>query len=533
MTSNDWPRVRLAELSTKVGSGSTPRGGEDAYKSSGTPLIRSMNVVFFGFKREGLAFIDAAQADLLRGAEVRANDVLLNITGASIGRVTLAPEDLQGSRVNQHVCIIRPIEALDPRYLRAFLSSPEMQAQINSEQYGVTRQALTKEQILGFEVPLAPPAEQKRIADKLDALLARVNACRARLDRVPGILKRFRQSVLAAATSGELTREWREERRIGFEWQHATVGELIDRIDAGLNVKCEERPPTEQERGLVKISAVTWGTYDDNESKTLPANASVPEQARIRAGDFLISRANTLELVGACVIAQTINRPVFLSDKVLRLVMTDDLKPWLLLVLQSPTGRMEIEQRASGNQLSMRNLPQASLKQVPVPIPTPEERTEIVRRAGTLLALAAAVEQRCRTERSILDRLTPAILAKAFRGELVPQDPNDAPASDLLAQIHRDAEPQSNTRPGRPSKRSFRKITRTETNMLTRKDVSSNYLASILKQRGPLEAEALWVASEMAIDDFYDQLKEEEAQALLREKRSDGDRAARMLEAVA
>jgi len=113
------------------------------------------------------------------------------------------------------------------------------------------------------------------------------------------------------------------------------VDEIIDRIEAGVNVACEERPPNEGERGLVKISAVTWGTYDDNESKTLPVGKDVPETTRIQAGDFLISRANTLELVGACVIVETVTRPVFLSDKVLRLVMPDYQKQWLLMFLQS------------------------------------------------------------------------------------------------------------------------------------------------------------------------------------------------------
>jgi type I restriction enzyme S subunit len=102
----------------------------DDYKSTGTPLIRSMNVVFFGFKRNGLAYLDEIQAEALKNAEVKAEDVLLNITGASIGRVTLAPQEAAGARVNQHVCIIRPNAALAPRFLNAYLSSPEMQDRI-------------------------------------------------------------------------------------------------------------------------------------------------------------------------------------------------------------------------------------------------------------------------------------------------------------------------------------------------------------------------------------------------------------------
>ena len=258
---------------------------------------------------------------------------------------------------------------------------------------------------------IAPLAEQKRIADKLEAVLGRVDACRARLDRLPALLKRFRQSVLAAATLGKLTEEWRMTNRVSDEWEDTTVGSIITRVEAGLNVQCDERPPRSDERGLVKISAVTWGTYDDEKSKTLPTHVKVPDSTRIRVGDFLISRANTLELVGACVIVHKVTRPVFLSDKILRLVLPDAIKPWLLIVLQSPPGRQQIESLATGNQLSMRNLAQANLRQILVPNPSSSERQEIVRRVEDLFAFADRIEARLAVAQKTIERLTPSVLA--------------------------------------------------------------------------------------------------------------------------
>ena len=113
---------KIADFATKVGSGSTPKGGEANYKSEGVPLIRSMNVHFDGFRYDGLAFLDDDQASALKNVEVSSGDVLLNITGASIGRVTVAPEKLQGARVNQHVCIIRPDKSVNNSYLRWYLA---------------------------------------------------------------------------------------------------------------------------------------------------------------------------------------------------------------------------------------------------------------------------------------------------------------------------------------------------------------------------------------------------------------------------
>jgi type I restriction enzyme S subunit len=149
----------------------------------------------------------------------------------------------------------------------------------------------------------------------------------------------------------------------------------------------------------------------------------------------LISRANTLELVGACVIVHEVNRRLYLSDKVLRLQLSDQLKPWLLIVLRSDIGRKQIEALASGNQLSMRNLSQSNLKAIRVPLPSSAEVTEIVRRVETLFAFADRLEARLQAAQTAADRLTPSLLSKAFRGELVPQDPNDEHASELLKQL--------------------------------------------------------------------------------------------------
>ncbi len=167
-----WPLVTLKSLASKIGSGATPSGGRVSYVTQGIPLIRSMNVHFRGFEPLGLVFLTSEQADKLSNVIVQADDVLLNITGASIGRVTTAPVEMVGARVNQHVTIIRPTPDLDPVFLAKFLASPAIQVMIDDVQVGATRQALTKGMIERFEIPLPPLAEQKRIVAKVDALMA-------------------------------------------------------------------------------------------------------------------------------------------------------------------------------------------------------------------------------------------------------------------------------------------------------------------------------------------------------------------------
>lgn len=204
VVSDEWPLKRVETIATKVGSGSTPKGGETSYKSEGVPLIRSMNVIFYGFKREGLAYLDADQAHDLRNVEVQANDVLLNITGASIGRVTVAPLDLNGARVNQHVCIIRPNEALLPKFLCWYFASPEMQSLIAGENYGVTRQALTKQQILDFEVPVPSVEEQQEIIRRVETLFTYADRIDVRYQAVHVHVEKLTPALLAKSFRGEL-----------------------------------------------------------------------------------------------------------------------------------------------------------------------------------------------------------------------------------------------------------------------------------------------------------------------------------------
>lgn len=183
-------------------------------------------------------------------------------------------------------------------------------------------------------------------------------------------------------------------------WRHGSVAELIEGIDAGKNLRCEERPPEVNETGIVKISAVTWGTFDPSKSKTVAPGTQLPDSTRIKAGDLLISRANTLELVGATVLVEEAPTNLHLSDKVLRLRAKPGWEKWLNLFLNSSDGRNEIESRATGNQLSMRNIGQAAISSIAVPIPPLAEQRRIVARIETLFA-------RTRRARADLERVTP------------------------------------------------------------------------------------------------------------------------------
>lgn len=165
--------VILGEYTTKIGSGSTPRGGANVYLDSGKiSLIRSQNVHNDGFKSNGLVYITDDAAKKLDGVTIEENDILLNITGDSVARVCLVPKWVLPARVNQHVAIIRvQPDEFDSRYIRYYLSSPIMQDYLlGLAASGATRNALTKMMIEKLEVPKPELLEQKRIADILSSL---------------------------------------------------------------------------------------------------------------------------------------------------------------------------------------------------------------------------------------------------------------------------------------------------------------------------------------------------------------------------
>ncbi|WP_304338004.1 restriction endonuclease subunit S [Collinsella tanakaei] len=163
-----WASITLDELCSKLGSGATPRGGKAAYKAEGVPLIRSMNVHNGHFEWKDLAHIDGNQAEKLKGVTLLKGDVLLNITGASVARSCLLPDELVGGRVNQHVSIVRVDQnRMLPIFLNAVLVSDSYQNHLldGSKMAGATREAITKDDLKKMTVPLPPLALQQEFAD--------------------------------------------------------------------------------------------------------------------------------------------------------------------------------------------------------------------------------------------------------------------------------------------------------------------------------------------------------------------------------
>ena len=167
-----WEERNLKEITTKIGSGATPLGGRKVYINEGVSLVRSMNVHYNEFKYDDLAHINDDAANQLSGVELKQNDVLFNITGASIARCCVLPDDVIPARVNQHVAILRPVtEIITPQYLCLCLICSKHQTKLLKKgEAGSTRQALTKADLENYTISLPPLSVQQRIVERLDSL---------------------------------------------------------------------------------------------------------------------------------------------------------------------------------------------------------------------------------------------------------------------------------------------------------------------------------------------------------------------------
>lgn len=192
-----WEEKALKELTSKIGSGATPKGGRKVYIESGCHLIRSMNVQYNEFKYDDLAHITDDAAEQLKGVEIQENDVLFNITGASIARCCVVPDDVLPARVNQHVSILRLNQNVLPRFLSFIMNSPKHQRELlKIGEAGSTRQALTKTDLGNHVICYPSLNEQNKMLCTLDSIKSKVDKLQENFDKISQECDALKQAIL-------------------------------------------------------------------------------------------------------------------------------------------------------------------------------------------------------------------------------------------------------------------------------------------------------------------------------------------------
>jgi type I restriction enzyme S subunit len=424
-------------------------------------------------------------------------DVLYGKLRPYLNKVILA--DRQGF-CSTEIIPLPPGGALEAGYLFYWLKSPEFLAYTSEVSHGINMPRLGTEAGRNAPFVLAPLNEQRRIAAKLDTTLAAVDACRQRLDGVAAILKRFRQAVLAAATSGKLTREWREERSCEEAWQQKTIDQIAN-VGTG-STALRSNPAFYDSSGIPWItSAATSAELITSASEFVTEEGQAASRLRIYPeGTLLVAmygEGKTRGQVSELGIAATINQACA--------AIHDPIEPYLIPFIKIVLKANYLEMRILAEGGNQPNLNLSKIKQFPIALPSKDEVFEICDRVETFFTLADQLEARLTAARKVVDRLTPALLAKAFRGKLVPQDPGDEPASVLLERIR--AARQAEAATGTPSRRGRRKDAANPDQIaIDAAPVPPDLLSGLLRECGALSERALLAASELETGLFQRQL---------------------------
>jgi type I restriction enzyme S subunit len=386
-------------------------------------------------------------------------DIVLTME-APLGNVAQIPDDRRYI-LSQRVVLLKPNGSIDPTFLAYQMRAPDFRTELLANATGTTATGIRQSRLVELPVRIAPFNEQKRIADKLDVLLARVDACRERLDCIPAILKRFRQSILAAATTGKLTKEWREGRSTTSEWADVELGSVARDFSYGSAAKSSQSGDVPVLRmGNIQDGKLDWADL------VYTSNRAEITKYRLTISDVLFNRTNSPELVGKTAVYDGKLEAIY-AGYLIRVRCTDDLLPdYLNYCMNSPAGRDYCWQVKSDG-VSQSNINAKKLAAFTFSLPSIEEQQEIVRRVEALFAFADGFEARYNAARAQVERLTPVLLAKAFRGELVPQDPNDEPAAVLLERIRAARE----ATPPKPRPRRNQSARRTPMTKLTTESV--------------------------------------------------------------
>ncbi|WP_248915704.1 restriction endonuclease subunit S [Pseudomonas moorei] len=375
--------------------------------------------------------------------EVKAGDLLMTCAGprSRCGVICYVDSTREKLIFSGKIYRFRPNQHyVSPKFLTHLLRTSELKGKIDNIKTGISESGMnmTRDRFFSLQVRLAPLNEQNRIAQELDELLAQVNTIKARIDTIPVLLKRFRRSLLAAAVSGRLTAEWRAKRsdfkQLNLSnlpaWTQTVFGDICREITVGYVGKMADQY---RDNGVPFLRSQNVRPMRFSPENILYISEEFHAstfKSRLEPGDLAIVRSGAPGVT--CVIPDSL--PVSNCSDLVIARPSERLNSWFgCLYMNSEIAQHNVAENQVG--VAQQHFNVGSMKKMPINLPPIEEQLEIVRRVEQLFAFADQLEAKVASAKTRIDHLTQSILAKAFRGELVPQDPNDEPASVLLERI--------------------------------------------------------------------------------------------------
>jgi type I restriction enzyme S subunit len=399
-----WLRVLLNDVGEIV-TGKTPSTKNPDNFGGNIPFIKPADLDNGGYVTRTADTLTDAGAKLV--PTIPPNSIPVTCIG-NLGKVGITN---QTSATNQQINTVVPSSQVDYRFVYYQLQTLKPWMQENASATTVT--IINKGKFSKAPVALPPLAEQKVIADKLDTLLAQVENTKARLESIPQILKRFRQSVLAAAVSGRLTEDWRGSPDL-TGWESGELSRFIEKPRYGSSAKSQKSGDIPVLRmGNLQDGKLDWADL------VYTSDPEEIEKYRLEPGDVLFNRTNSPELVG--------KRDAIYAGYLIKIKCLPSLNAeFLNYQLNSPKAK-DYCKAVKSDGVSQSNINAKKLAAYPLSCPPIEEQTEIVRRVDQLFAHADRIEQQVNNALARINNLAQSILAKAFRGELTEQWRKDNP----------------------------------------------------------------------------------------------------------
>ena len=428
---NNWKQVNILDVTWLVTCGVAKK---PEYVDEGIPFLSAQNARPFKANLNKIKYITQEQFETLTvGGKPELNDILYTRVG-NCGEAAKVIFDFDFG-VYVSLTLIKPIhELINTDYLVAFLNSHYGLTQANVGAIGSGLKNLNVNNVRKYKIPLPPLAEQQRIVAKLDDLFGHLEQVKTRLEKIPDLLKNFRQAILTQAVTGQLTEEWREGKKLVI-WKEMELQEFANVIDPQPS---HRTPPIHED----SIPYVSIKDVDKNGNVDLTNARPVSKEVLkehinrydLQEGDFGFGKIGTLGKPFFLPIFED-RRYTLSANIILIQPRRECLAKFIFYYLDSPIIEKKLKEGANSTSQPAFGIKKARV--FPTPKVSLEEQSEIVSRVESLFAKSDAIEDKYNTLKAQIDSLPQAILAKAFKGELVEQLPTDGNAAALLEEIQK------------------------------------------------------------------------------------------------
>ncbi len=338
-----------------------------------------------------------------------------------VGAAVYVEKDYEDLVLPDRIWQVWPKNGLaDGRWLQSWLSSPQVRARLREAASGTSgsMKNIAQDRFLDLEALIPPLVEQRRIASILSSVDDAIEAAQAVIDQLQVVKKALMTELLTRGLPGRHKRfKMTEIGDVPEEWVVTRLGDVLEGIDAGWSPQCDTVPAAPSEWGVLKVSAASWGEFLPEENKRLPGTLAPRPELEVHAGDLVLSRANTINLVGRSVLVRQPTARRMLSDKLLRLRPRSDVAVpgFVNLLLETQLCRSQIEDGASGSSGSMKNISQEVIRGLKVPLPSVEEQRAMLGLADGVAERRTASLGHCEALRLVKSTLAEELLAGRLR----------------------------------------------------------------------------------------------------------------------